>query len=450
MHRPNSASAAAHSVLLWGAAVAIIGFLSAPAVGSELRFTPVVKAVAKARPAVVNIHGHKTVNADAEAAPGETVKRVNGMGTGVVIDPRGYIVTNFHVVEGVRRIRVTTAQEDEYVAQLVAHDSRTDLAVIKVPSTAKLPVIDIGASSDLMVGEPVIAVGNAFGYEHTVTEGIVSALHRTVQVNDTQQYENLIQTSADINPGNSGGPLLNIDGQMIGINVAVRVGAQGIGFAIPVDDALRIAGRLLSAESIGQIRHGIVGRGRLDAGKTTFRVEQAAASSPAARCGLQPGDVITHAGSVAVRRQLDIERAALGHRHGDELPLTVFRDGRETTLALVLEEAATKPKKGGDIWESLGVDLEPTSARLFQKLGTHYRGGLKISAIRPGGPADNQGIRVGDLLVGMHRWETVTLENVNFILGHPEVAKQPEPILFYVLRGNDTLYGRIDLRTAQR
>jgi len=168
----------------------------------------------------VNIHGQKLVAANDDTS-GEQ-RRVNGMGTGVVIDPRGYVVTNYHVVEGVRRIEVTLASGKTVSATLVSHDPRTDLAVIKVAADGPLPVIAIGTSSDLMIGETVLALGNAFGYEHTVTRGIISALHRDVEVSRTQRYDDLIQTDASINPGNSGGPLLNINGEMIGINVAVR------------------------------------------------------------------------------------------------------------------------------------------------------------------------------------------------------------------------------------
>ncbi len=197
--------------------------LFSAAAGSELRETPIVKAVKRARGAVVNIRGEKTV----AIPPGQTAapdagRRVNGMGTGVVIDSRGYIVTNYHVVDGVREILVTLADGHRQTAKLVARDLETDLAVIKIDARTPLTEMPLGTSSDLMTGETVIAVGNAYGYEHTVTRGIVSALHRSVQVSDAQFYDDLIQTDASINPGNSGGPLLNIDGEMIGINVAVR------------------------------------------------------------------------------------------------------------------------------------------------------------------------------------------------------------------------------------
>ncbi|HWC91263.1 MAG TPA: trypsin-like peptidase domain-containing protein, partial [Pirellulales bacterium] len=176
---------------------------------AEPRRTAIVEVVEQARSAIVNIHGEKTVDAT-DAHNGEGKRRVNGMGTGVIIDQRGYIITNHHVVDGVRKIMVTTADGENYVARLVSHDPKTDLAIIKIDGDSDFQVIRIGTSADLMSGETVIAVGNAFGYEHTVTRGIISALHRTVQVSDAQNYEDLIQTDASINPGNSGGPLLNI------------------------------------------------------------------------------------------------------------------------------------------------------------------------------------------------------------------------------------------------
>ncbi|MCG8448677.1 MAG: trypsin-like peptidase domain-containing protein, partial [Pirellulales bacterium] len=215
-----------------------------------------MRAVRDAGPAVVNIQGQKSVSEAEEGAP-SAPRQVNGMGTGVVIDPRGYILTNHHVVDGVRRINITLAGGQTYVAQIVAYEKKSDLAIIRIRTPSLLPVIHLGTSEDLMEGETVIAMGNAFGYEHTVTTGIISALHRNVQVNETQQYLDLIQTDASINPGNSGGPLLNIDGEMVGVNVAVRAGAQGIGFAIPIDKALEIATRLLSIEKLDNHWHGM-------------------------------------------------------------------------------------------------------------------------------------------------------------------------------------------------
>jgi serine protease Do len=279
----------------------------------------------------VNIHGEKVIADKAE----DDERRVNGMGTGVVIDARGYAVTNFHVVDGVRNIEVTLASGRTVAARLVSHDRRTDLAVIKIDSLTPLPVIRLGISSDLLIGETVLALGNAYGYEHTVTRGIVSALHRNVDVSPTQRYEDLIQTDASINPGNSGGPLLNINGEMIGINVAVRAGAQGIGFAIPVDSVLRVVTTLLSVERVDHTWHGIVCRSC----STGVVVETVHRESPAETVGMRAGDIILRVGDQTVGSQLDIERARLGRKAGEIVAVTVTREGGEEQLQLALAEA---------------------------------------------------------------------------------------------------------------
>ncbi|MCG8649991.1 MAG: trypsin-like peptidase domain-containing protein, partial [Pirellulales bacterium] len=188
---------------------------------SDLRETPTVLAIRRASPAVVNIHGQKTVRSSAGvsgAGSPDSFRQVNGMGTGVIIDRRGYVITNYHVVEDVDDIRVTLHNGETTSADLIASRIRSDLALIKLKTRGDLPTIPRGTSNDLMVGETVIAIGNAFGYVHTCTQGIISALHRDVPVNDTQDYQDLIQISAGINPGNSGGPLLHIDGEIIGVN----------------------------------------------------------------------------------------------------------------------------------------------------------------------------------------------------------------------------------------
>jgi serine protease Do len=410
--------------------------------GSELRITPTVKIVQQARPSIVNIHGQKTVGPSEEGyRRGDAPQNVNGMGTGVIIDERGYILTNFHVVDGVREIQVTLADERTIVATLESHDTKTDLAVIRIQAGRKLPVISIGTSDDLMPGEPVVAVGNAYGYTHTVTCGIISALHRVVQVSDAQKYHDLIQTDASINPGNSGGPLLNADGEMIGINVAVRAGAQGIGFAIPVDLAMAVAAELMSSEHIGNAWHGIVPK---QLGPTAARqlvVGDVDEESPAAKCGLQPGDVITAVGDSPVARALDLERALLGRKPGEEIPLTVHRNKQAVNVSLVL---ATSPKRRAPAhdktWTMVGLRLEPVPADEFEQFKTHYRGGLSISDVRPGSPAARQGIRAGDVLVGMHIWETVSLENVEYILNRLDAAAL-DPLKFYILRDDGEFYG---------
>jgi serine protease Do len=433
-----------------------IGFNSAIArEPSARRMTDVVIAVRAARPAVVNIQGQKTVPAAVQAAgTTEVPHQVNGMGTGVIIDERGYILTNYHVVADVHHIVVTLDDHRQFTAELIARDATADLAIVKIPTTEQLPVISIGTSADLMEGEPVIAIGNAFGYEHTVTRGIVSALGRDVQVSDTQTYDNLIQTDASINPGNSGGPLLNVDGQMIGLNVAVRAGAQGIGFAIPVDHAMEVAARIMSVEQLQNKWHGLVTQAGDQPGSPLI-VEDVEGSSPAATAGLKPGDAIRTVGHVAVTRPLDLERALLDCAAGEEVPVEVVRNGQTLTLDLALVNRLIGPiaahdglaADSGKIWDLLGLELSEEPKATFTKRSTRYRGGMRVLDVRPDGPAAQQGIEPGDILVGMHRWETASPQDIDYIVTRPNLA-QMGPLKFYVLRGKTTLYGHLDVATT--
>ncbi len=421
--------------------------LSAPARASELRRTAIVRAVEETRDAVVNIHGRKTVR-DEEPRSADHFRQVNGMGTGVVIDPRGYVVTNYHVVEGVSRIQVTLADNQTVLAQLVAHDQKTDLAVIKLAVDRLMPVIRIGTSSDLMLGEPVIAIGNAYGYSHTVTRGIISALNRAVQVSDEQSYDSLIQTDASINPGNSGGPLLNIDGEMIGVNVAVRVGAQGIGFAIPVDEVMEVAGRLMSVERLERLAHGVAGTSSRVNNTPQFVVASVRKNSPGETSGLQAGDVITAVEETRVDRALDFERALLGRKAGEEVAISVTRGGQPLTLNLAMSNlTVSQPTVVDRTWDLLGMKLEPIPHDDFSSYNSRYRGGLNVSAVRTDGPAARQGIRRGDVLVGMHIWETISMDNVAYILNRPDF-QQLQPVKFFILRGTETLYGHLSVSTS--
>lgn len=414
-----------------------------PAAASELRETPIVKVIKSANASIVNIQGEKTIaNEEPRAGQVEAYRRVNGMGTGIVVDERGYLLTNHHVVDGVRQINVTLADKRSFLAQVIARDPQTDLAVLKIDANEPLPVIEIGTSSDLMLGESVIAVGNAYGYDHTATRGIVSALHRSVQVSDVQSYDDLIQTDASINPGNSGGPLLNIDGEMVGIVVAVRAGAQGIGFAIPVDKAMAVAARMLNPQNLGVAWHGVAAKtvpGKLPG----LVIDHLAESSPAATAGLATGDVIVSAGDLPIERPLDFERALLGRQAGDAVKLQVDRNGETVELDLTLATLPGGLKADSDpVWGVLGLKLKPIPSKQFQQYRSRYRGGLTVLEVRPDGPAAKQGIRRGDVLVGMHVWETISLNDVNYVLNRDDFADL-DPLKFYILRDNETLFGHM-------
>jgi serine protease Do len=418
-------------------AAAFLAWLAVSAArASELRRTPTVKLVQQARPSIVNIHGQKTLGPGEDGFRRGETQNVNGMGTGVVIDERGYILTNHHVVDGVKKIEVTLADKQEYIGTRISHDPKTDLAIIKINVPRKLPVIKTGTSNDLMPGESVVAVGNAYGYEHTVTRGIISALHRTVRVSDSQDYKDLIQTDASINPGNSGGPLLNIDGEMIGINVAVRAGAQGIGFAIPVDMAMGVAADLMSAQH--NTWHGIVSKQSGTQAVTQCVIKQVDEESPAAKCGLQPGDVIASVGESPVARALDLERALLGHRPGEEIALSVERNKKPVTVNLTLAAAPKRVNDPDRIWDTLGLRLTPATASQLKGYQKQYRGGLLVTEVRADSPSFREGIHRGDILLGMHIWETISLENVNYILKNSELSSL-QPLKFLILR-NDVRY----------
>jgi serine protease Do len=381
-------------------------------------------------------------------APGaaDPPRQVNGMGTGTIIDERGYILTNFHVVADVRKIQVTLDDGRNYTADLVANDTKSDLAIIKIPVTKPLPVIRIGTSSDLMDGESVIALGNAFGYQQTVTRGIISALGRDVQVSDTQSYDDLIQTDASINPGNSGGPLLNIDGEMIGVNVAVRAGAQGIGFAIPIDDALRTAATLLNVQRLQSKWHGLVTEPAAEIGGP-LRVLKVESASPADAAGLQPGDEIAQIAGQPVTRPLDLERALLDRPLGEALVIRGHRDGQPLMLELALSayrgrnlaSRAAASDLDAAVWNVFGLRLSEEPRSSFARRNTRYRGGMRVDEVRTESPAARQGIMAGDVLVGMQGWETASAQDIQYIVSRPDLAEIGK-LKFYLLRGQNTLY----------
>ncbi|WP_197530938.1 trypsin-like peptidase domain-containing protein [Bythopirellula polymerisocia] len=458
MDDPRSGEAAVKpcSFRLLLLAAFLVGFLAQSILAdTNSRMTPVVRAVLEASPAVVNIQGQKSVVETTDSAR-QVSKQVNGMGTGVLIDPRGFILTNFHVVDGVRRINVTLSTGQSFIAKTVARDPQTDLAIIRIKPSFDLPVINLGTSQGLMPGETVIAVGNAFGYENTVTTGIVSALHRNVQVNETQQYLDLIQTDASINPGNSGGPLLNIDGEMIGLNVAVRAGAQGIGFAIPVDNALEIATKMMSIEELESNWHGMatLSMSKNEGHVTVARVDR---NSPAESCGISRGDLVERIGTVQIRRPLDIERALLGHRSGEQIPVLLRRDDQEITLDLTIASRTssrpTIPAKMDSFdsatWETLGLILQEEPARSLRELELPYDGGMRVVSVRSESSAAQQGVKEGDILVRFHRWTTASQSDIQYLVDHAESLSKAGALKFYIVRGDKTHYAQMEVATRK-
>jgi serine protease Do len=371
-------------------------------------------------------------------------------------------------VRDVESLRVTLFDGSGYDAKVISFDSREDLAIIKIETSKPLTVMPFGTSSDLMLAEDVLAIGNAFGYEHTVTRGIISHLGRDVEVDEEQSYRNLIQIDAAINPGNSGGPLLNGDGDVIGINVAIRAGAQRIGFAIPIDDARLVISRLLSIEKLDSTYHGIELSDFKHGTDRKLLVRQAHDGSPGAQAGLKPGDVIRKAGDSLIIDAADLERTLLGRGVGDVISLQIERAGISEMVSLKI--AALSPERSIPVRRTLpdvvaatpAADADPLSERVWEVIGLRvnkvttentafqgqpYKGGLVVTQVRPESPAARNGVQKGDILVGLHQWETKTLENVTYVLNHPQFTAF-NPLKFFILRNRETLYGHFELATA--
>jgi serine protease Do len=403
------------------------------------RRSAIVQAVERVRPAVVNIHSERTAQGhpvDDLTPTMPSQNRANGMGTGIIIDPRGYIVTNHHVIEDVSLLRVRLNDGSVYHARVVAREREYDLALLKIDADRSLPTIPVGTSSDLMVGETVVAIGNAYGYEHTVTVGVISALNRDVSLNKEISYRSLIQTDASINPGNSGGPLLNIDGELVGVNVAIRAGAQGIGFAIPVDQMVQVMTEVLAKKRRLETWPGLVCKALPDPRNSPpwyLQVEQVEPASPASKAGLKTGDVLVRLGDVEAHTSLDFERALLNLKPGDQIPVQVRRGDTVHQAQLVLMPARSLASPTDSAWKILGMRLIVVGVEEVKSGGSTLRGGLLVAELRPDGPAAKAGVQRGDIMVGLHQWETVNLDNVAYVLQHQELATF-YPLKVFLLR----------------
>ncbi len=416
-----------------------------------VRISPIVRAIQRAEAAVVNIQGNKTISNPTSAGPGSK-QEVNGMGTGVIIDPRGYIVTNLHVVEDVSRIEVTLADGGTAIAKLINYDPETDLALIKIPTTKDLPTIEFGTSSDLMRGETVIAIGNPFGYQNTVTQGIISALHRNIPVNGTQEYKNLIQTNADINPGNSGGPLLNLDGEVIGINVAVRVGAQGIGFAIPIDSALEVMADLVAASHRDPVVHGLDLTRSYEKGISKLVVRGESSDSQSAR-DLRLCDVIEMVNGTPVSNRLELELVLLEASPGKNVELEIARGESRVVQSLALQPTAAPPTNqdiARSVWEQIGVRVTPVPASALSEAGDAYQGGLRITEIRTGSPAAKQRLMIGDVIVGVMDWTTVSMGDLQWIMASPSFRSSASAKYYVVRKRQQMMVAMVQESTRNR
>jgi len=391
--------------------------------GQALRRTPIVSAVETVRGAVVNISTERVVVMRRGFSPffgdGDDLfermfedffrqhqsrrklerKTINTpLGSGCIITADGLVVTNEHVIRRATNIRLSLATGETFDAELLAADPTEDLALLRVKADKPLQSIPMGTSSDLMLGETVLALGNPFGFENSVTTGIVSALDREISVGSGRsevKYTGLVQTSALINPGNSGGPLVNVLGELIGINTAVVDQGQGIGFSIPIDRARDILAPLLATPQVSEAWPGFTGvtRDQRDGVQITSITE----TGPA-RKTLRTGDIISAVDGRPVRDLFDVLLAMVQHQPGDSVGLRIIRDDAPMTVSVTLGRMPVPtPKK--ILFDKFGIAGQDLTSTLARQLSTAVESGVLVSEVWRDSPALEVGLQRGDVIV---------------------------------------------------
>jgi serine protease Do len=372
-------------------------------------------------------------------------QRQSGLGSGFIIDRDGTILTNYHVVDGADKITVTLSDGQSFTAKVLGKDQKTDIAIIKIDARQDLPTVSLGDSDRLDVGEWVMAIGNPFGLDHTVTSGIVSAKGRRI---GNGPYEDFIQTDASINPGNSGGPLVNMRGEVVGINTAIfsqSGGNIGIGFAIPTN---------LVKDLLPQLRaKGKIVRGFLGATiqkvtpeiAETMGLKQAQGAlvadltkdGPAARAGVKTGDVILALDGKEIRDSADLPLQVARLAPGKTVQAKVVRDGKELTLPIAVGEIKEKEVVASGETGELGLAVQKLTPDIAEELGLERTEGVVITAVTPGSAADDAGLQRGDVIAEVNRHSVRTVADFK-----RETAKtgKGRSVLFLVRRGQGSLF----------
>ena len=372
-------------------------------------------------------------------------QRQMGLGSGFIIDRNGTILTNYHVVDGAQKISVTLSDGKSYDAKVIGKDQKTDIAVIKIDAGQDLPAVTLGDSDRLDVGEWVMAIGNPFGLDHTVTSGIVSAKGRQIGAGP---YDNFIQTDASINPGNSGGPLINLRGEVVGITTAIYSqsgGNIGIGFAIPTNSIKEVLPQL---KDKGRVVRGYLGttvqkitpeiadslgvkqqRGAL--------VADVVRGSPAERAGIKTGDIITEFNSKEVKDSTELPGLVARVAPGTGTSIKVLRDGKEMTLAITVGEMKDTEVAASGQQGELGLAVQPVTPEVAQSLGLDRAEGLVITEVKPGSAADDAGLREGDLITQINRRPVKNLADYNREMAQ---SKKGQSVLLLVRRGDSSVF----------
>ena len=366
-----------------------------------------------------------------------------GQGSGFIIDKNGYIVTNNHVVDGADTIKVVLKDDVEYDAKIVGRDPVTDIALIKVEAKGSLPTVPLGSSDNLKVGEWVAAIGSPFGLEHTVTAGIVSAKGRVI---GSGPYDDFIQTDASINPGNSGGPLIDMHGEVVGINTMIIAGGNGIGFAIPIDQAKDIIAQLKSS---GEVTRGWLGVTIQDLkgdmaqyyglkSNSGALVAGVVPGDPADRAGIQPKDIITQVDGKKITTSRDLTALAARLNVGDTARVTVLRDGRSKTLNVKvgkrpLTMAAVSENQQQEKEGEYGFEVTQLTPQVAQRYNIEETAGVIVINVAPNSKAQAAGIEQGDLIIEVNHKNVASVKDFKNLIDH---HKKGEGINLLVKRMN--------------
>ncbi|MGE3979716.1 MAG: Do family serine endopeptidase, partial [Nitrospira sp.] len=410
--------------------------------------TVITELAEQAKPSVVNLFPVPSAGRLREGL-GERTPNASGSGSGLIIDHEGHIVTNNHVIGDATEIEVRFSDKTKLIAHVIGKDPDTDLAVLKVTTDRPLPSARFGDSAGVKVGQWVLAVGNPFGLDRTVTLGVVSGIGRE-NIN-LSRYENFIQTDASINPGNSGGPLFNLRGEVIGINTAIINFAQGIGFAIPSNMAKQVIEQLLAK---GKVVRGWLGVGiqpltaelakkfGVAEGEGVL-VNEVFEKDPAALAGIKPGDVIVRIDGAVVDSPNKLSRLIATLTPGATSKIEIVRDLKHVMMDVPLTErrdttvTASIPQHEEKVGSRLGLDLQDLTAALAEKFKLRESKGVLIAKVEPNGLAQAEGLREGDLIKEVNRMEVSSVGEFTSAIAR---SRRGDTLLLRVLRENRAFY----------
>jgi len=432
------------------------------------RESPVVRAVRKVSPAVVNISSSHEVRKRANPFSGfgmnpffeeffkdffdprfERRQESASLGSGVIIDgKRGFILTNAHVIESAGKIKVVLKDEREFEAKIVGADPDSDLAVLQINAQQALPAIEMGSSDDLMIGETVIAIGNPFGFSHTVTTGVISAVDRSIRAED-RVYLDFIQIDASINPGNSGGPLLNINGDLIGINTAIYAKAQGIGFAIPINRAKKIITDLIQFGEVIQTWIGIIVQD-LDENLAAYlnasdikgvMVKAVEPQSPASKAGLKEGDILLSIDKKKIASVQDYWSVKKTYAAGDSFEARIWREGKIKTVSL--KTRVFPMELAEDLaFRLIGIRVEDLTPENRKRYQTSARQGVVIAELNSRSYLAGIGVRPGDVI---RQIDDTAIENKDDFKKATVKYRQKSSVIVLLQRGDQGYYITIKL-----